>query len=90
MRQLREAWRDCGHVAGHAAIGELSEDELLDRLAGGVDGHRLERACRFGVGVEPVAVAQVVARRQHDGLAVVVGDAAGLAEADVVSGAQAR
>src|SRR5688572_1184666 len=72
------------HVARHPAEGELREAELLDLFAGCVERHRAQQHAGVDVGVKLVAVAQVVARAEHHRLAVVAGDAPGLAQADVV------
>ena len=83
-RQLARRVARAHHVARHAADGELGEHELLDLLAVRVDRDRAQQHAARVVGVEPVAVAQVVLRREHHRAAVVAGDAPVLAEGDVV------
>src|SRR6266540_2749119 len=72
------------HVAGDIADRKLREHELLDALPGGVESDRLEQHAARHVGVQPVAVAQVVLGREHHRLAIEAGDAPRLAQADVV------
>jgi len=72
------------HVAAHRADGELREHELLDRVAARIERDGLQQHAAVHVGVELVAVAQIVLRREHHRLAVEAGDAVVLAEADVI------